>query len=116
MTITRCAPYKKIHHSVTIFEGYEVGSITLNTSCGSCHVVIHYDNGETDILSTFKSQKTAYGERWTRHDDPCQFKRGDRINAAINTFYDTVELKRRAIQNCNYDESVKTRLLKRLEK
>ena len=116
MTITRCAPYKKIHYSVTIFEGYEVGSITLNTSCGSCHVVIHYDNGETDILSTFKSQKTSYGERWTRHDDPRLYSRGDRIHVAIDAFYNKVELKRKAIQYSNYDDEVKTRLLKRLEK
>lgn len=111
-------PYKNINHNVCLFEGYAAGKVSVNTANGNSHIVIHYDNGDTDVLDSFKRIWTARGERWIRLCDtreyPREYKRGERIHAAIDTFFSKVELKRKAIINSHYDDKVKADLLKRL--
>jgi hypothetical protein len=101
--------------TLTIFEGYAIGTIALKaTGKGAAEAVVTYDDGSTKLIASFVRDATTNDERWLTPGYPRSLKRSWRLDVAINKFYENKDLLNKAISSSNYSPALKYDLLERL--
>jgi hypothetical protein len=99
--------------NLTINHGHEIGYIEIVPgSKGKATASLVTDNCGRYTIARYRRQVDG---RWINTDTDRSMRQGWRIDDAVDIFYADKSLVKLAINDCNYDEDVKDRLISYIE-
>lgn len=100
---------RKTEICMTICRGHLVAKLQLKKiEKGLSSIYAIYDDGSSDLVSTYTNIKTDRGEYWLSSATNRKVRRSDRIEDAINHWLLNAELQKIAVIHSYYDDEVKS--------